>query len=131
MKYASITAALMLAAWIIISLAGLWGFDFSEGLYLKLSISFALIAGSVFAIAMIRTEYVTGDMQWAARTAVTITAAWTLITLGQLWTEGLDGMLYVKLTVTMLLVGGGCVAVSLLRRNYLASKKLKDGGYID
>ena len=48
MKYASIIAALMLAAWIIISLAGLWGFGFSEGLYLKLSISFALIAGSVF-----------------------------------------------------------------------------------
>ena len=43
----------------------------------------------------------------------------------------MDEGIYLKLTVTMLLIGGGILIVSIIKKEYKTDKKLKEDNFID
>ena len=56
---------------------------------------------------------------------------WVLLTMVVMWTEELDGALYVKLSVTMGIIVVATILIALALREYGSEKKLKDHNYLD
>ncbi|MDG1852683.1 MAG: hypothetical protein P8I97_00840 [Verrucomicrobiales bacterium] len=133
MKRSSITFTSLVAIWVVLSLAQLWGGPLSAEIYTKISLSFLLIGGTIFFCSLISNEHLTGDLRLASGVAIGSIIVWVMLSLAQLWSNSnaIDASLYLKLTITMLLIGGGILVVSIIRREYKSEKKLKKNNFID
>ena len=131
MKRSSIACASLLAVWIILSLLQLWGGVLSAEIYSKISFSFLLIGGAIFFCSLISNEHLIGDLRLAGGVAIGTIILWVIISLPQLWGNVMDEGIYLKLTVTMLLIGGGILIVSIIKKDYKTEKKLKEDNFID
>ena len=56
---------------------------------------------------------------------------WVILTMVVMWTDTLDGSMYVKLSVTMGIVVVATILIALALREYGSEKKLKDHNYLD
>ena len=56
---------------------------------------------------------------------------WVILTMVMMWTDALDGSMYVKLSVTMGIVVVATILIALALREYGSEKKLKDHNYLD
>ena len=131
MKKSSVVLASLFAIWIIISLVQLWA-NFPEFvIYSKVSFSFLLIGGSIFFSSLITNEHLVGDLRIASIVAIGSITLWAVLSLIQLWVDIIDESLYIKLTITMLLAGGGILIISMVRKSYTTEKKLRDNKFID
>lgn len=70
-------------------------------------------------------------MKLASYTSIIIVVSWTLLTLLQLWGAGVAWMLYIKITITMVVLGGGIVIAALIFREYGNEKKMKKDKFLD
>ena len=131
MKRSSIACASLLAIWVILSLLQLWGGVLSAEIYSKISFSFLLIGGAIFFCSLISNEHLIGDLCLAGGVAIGTIILWVIISLAQLWGPVMDAGIYLKLTVTMLLIGGGILIVSIIKKEYKTDKKLKEDNFID
>ena len=131
MKRSSIACASLLAIWVILSLLQLWGGVLSAEIYSKISFSFLLIGGAIFFCSLISNEHLIGDLRLAGGVAIGTIILWVIISLAQLWGPVMDAGIYLKLTVTMLLIGGGILIVSIIKKEYKTDKKLKEDNFID
>ena len=131
MKRSSIAFASLLAIWVILSLIQLWGGVLSAEIYKKISFSFLLIGGAIFFCSLISNEHLIGDLRLASGVAIGTIILWVIISLPQLWGNVMDAGIYLKLTVTMLLIGGGILIVSIIKKDYKTDKKLKEDNFID
>ena len=131
MKRSSIAFASLLAIWVILSLLQLWGGVLSAEIYSKISFSFLLIGGAIFFCSLISNEHLIGDLRLAGGVAIGTIILWVIISLAQLWGPVMDKSIYLKLTVTMVLIGGGILIVSIIKKEYKTDKKLKEDNFID
>lgn len=133
MKRSSIAFTSLLAIWIVLSLVQLWGESLSAEIYTKISFSFLLIGGTIFFCSLISNEHLIGDLRLASGVAIGTIIIWVILSLAQLWSNGnaIDAGLYLKLTITMLLIGGGILITSIIKREYKTEKKLKENNFID
>ena len=131
MKRSYIAFASLLAIWVILSLLQLWGGVLSAEIYSKISFSFLLIGGAIFFCSLISNEHLIGDLRLAGGVAIGTIILWVIISLAQLWGPVMDEGIYLKLTVTMLLIGGGILIVSIIKKEYKTDKKLKEDNFID
>jgi hypothetical protein len=133
MKKSSIAFTSLLAIWIVLSLVQLWGESLSAEIYTKISFSFLLIGGTIFFCSLISNEHLIGDLRLASGVAIGTIIVWVILSLAQLWSNGnaIDAGLYLKLTITMLLIGGGILITSIIKREYKTEKKLKENNFID
>ena len=56
---------------------------------------------------------------------------WVLLTMAMMWTDSIDGDIYIKLTITMGIVVVATILIALALREYGTEKKLKDHNYLD
>ncbi len=56
---------------------------------------------------------------------------WVILTMIVMWTDELDGTLYVKLSVTIGIVVVATILIALALSEYGTEKKLKDHNYLD
>jgi hypothetical protein len=70
-------------------------------------------------------------MKIGAIICLAIFVAWVIIALLQLWFDLLSGEIFWKLTLTAGALFVVVLGVSLVVREYIDEKKMKDGGYID
>jgi hypothetical protein len=70
-------------------------------------------------------------MKIASYTSIIIVVSWTVLTLLQLWGFGIEWGLYLKITITMALLGGGIVIAALIFREYGSEKKMKKEKFLD
>ena len=56
---------------------------------------------------------------------------WVILTMIVMWSDELDGTLYVKLSVTIGIVVVATILIALALREYGTEKKLKDHNYLD
>lgn len=70
-------------------------------------------------------------MRTGAFICLAIFVAWVLMALLQLWFDILSGVLFWKLTITAGALFVVVLGISLVYREYLEDKKLKDDGFID
>ena len=131
MKRSYIAFASLLAIWVILSLIQLWGGILSAEIYSKISFSFLLIGGAIFFCSLISNEHLIGDLRLAGGVVIGTIILWVIISLPQLWGPVMDEGIYLKLTVTMLLIGGGILIVSIIKKEYKTDKKLKEDNFID
>jgi len=70
-------------------------------------------------------------MKVASITTIIIIFIWVSITAAEIWFDVMSIEMYWKMTLTMALVGGGIILVSLVAKEYLGGKKMKEDKYID
>jgi hypothetical protein len=70
-------------------------------------------------------------MRTGAIICLSIFVLWVLIALLQLWFDLLSGEIFWKLTVTAGALFVVVLGISLVIREYIDEKKMKDDGYID
>lgn len=70
-------------------------------------------------------------MKLAAYTAIFLVVSWAILSVMQLWGDIFTEDMYWKITLTMLLIGGGIVIASLIAKEYLEDKQLKKDKFID
>ena len=131
MKKSSVVLASLFAIWIVISLVQLWADLPAFVIYSKISFSFLLIGGAIFFSSLITNEHLVGDLRIASIVAIGTISLWATLSLIQLWGHIIDESLYIKLTITMLLVGGGILIISMVRKSYTTEKKLRENNFID
>ena len=131
MKKSSVVLASLFAIWIVISLIQLWADLPAFVIYSKISFSFLLIGGAIFFSSLITNEHLVGDLRIASIVAIGTISLWATLSLIQLWGHIIDESLYIKLTITMLLVGGGILIISMVRKSYTTEKKLRENNFID
>lgn len=56
---------------------------------------------------------------------------WVLLTMLMMWTDVLESVIYVKLSITMAVVVVATILIALALREYGSEKKLKDHNYLD
>jgi len=56
---------------------------------------------------------------------------WVMLTMAMMWTNSIDGDIYIKLTITMGIVVVATILIALALREYGTEKKLKDHNYLD
>jgi hypothetical protein len=70
-------------------------------------------------------------MRTGAIICLVIFVTWVIIALLQLWFDLLSGEIFLKLTLTAGALFVVVLGVSLVVREYIDEKKMKDDGYID
>lgn len=70
-------------------------------------------------------------MRTGAIICLIIFVTWVLIALLQLWFDLFSGEIFLKLTITAGALFAVVLGVSLVVREYIEEKKMKDDGYID
>jgi hypothetical protein len=70
-------------------------------------------------------------MRTGAIICLVIFVTWVIVALMQLWFDLLSGDIFWKLTITAGALFIVVLGVSLVVREYIEDKKLKDDGYID
>jgi len=56
---------------------------------------------------------------------------WVIITMAMIWTDAIDGSMYIKLSITMGIVVVAAILIALALKEYGSEKKLKDHNYLD
>jgi len=56
---------------------------------------------------------------------------WVIITMVMMWTDAIDGSMYIKLSITMGIVVVAAILIALALKEYGSEKKLKDHNYLD
>jgi hypothetical protein len=70
-------------------------------------------------------------MRAGAIICLVIFVTWVIIALLQLWFDLLSGEIFLKLTITAGALFVVVLGISLVVREYIDEKKMKDDGYID
>jgi hypothetical protein len=70
-------------------------------------------------------------MRAGAIICLVIFITWVIIALLQLWFDLLSGEIFLKLTITAGALFVVVLGISLVVREYIDEKKMKDDGYID
>ena len=70
-------------------------------------------------------------MKIATMISVVLLVIWVIMTMVVMWTDALDGSMYVKLSVTMGIVVVASILIALALKEYGSEKKLKDHNYLD
>lgn len=70
-------------------------------------------------------------MKVAGIVGICLIVLWSLMALGQLWFQLLAGELFLKISLTMLLVGVATLLVALIRRGYAEDQQMRKDRYID
>jgi len=56
---------------------------------------------------------------------------WVIMTMAMMWTDAIDGSMYIKLSITMGIVVVATILIALALKEYGSEKKLKDHNYLD
>jgi len=56
---------------------------------------------------------------------------WVVMTMAMMWTDAIDGSMYIKLSITMGIVVVATILIALALKEYGSEKKLKDHNYLD
>ena len=70
-------------------------------------------------------------MKAAGITSIILIVLGTILFLLQMWFSCFDAEFFIKMMITLGVLLLASVAISLIRREYVNDKKLKDDGYID
>ena len=70
-------------------------------------------------------------MKIATIISTVLLVIWVILTMVVMWTDELDTVLYVKLSITMGIVVVTSILIALALREYGSEKKLKDHNYLD
>lgn len=70
-------------------------------------------------------------MKIATIISTVLLVIWVILTMVVMWTDALDGSMYVKLSVTMGIVVVATILIALALKEYGSEKKLKDHNYLD
>ena len=70
-------------------------------------------------------------MKIATIISTVLLVIWVIMTMLMMWTDALDGSMYVKLSITMGIVVVATILIALALREYGTEKKLKDHNYLD
>jgi multidrug efflux pump subunit AcrB len=70
-------------------------------------------------------------MKIATIVSTVLLVLWVLMTMAMMWTNSIDGDIYIKLTITMGIVVVATILIALALREYGTEKKLKDHNYLD
>lgn len=70
-------------------------------------------------------------MKLGVISALSIAVAWALVAIAQLWAKPLSADHFVKLSITAAILVVVIMVVTLVVRELMTEKKLKDDGYID
>lgn len=70
-------------------------------------------------------------MRLAAYAAAFLIVGWSLLTVAQLWLGVLSAQDYWKVTLTVLILGGGIVLASLIVREYQRDERMKKDKFLD
>ena len=70
-------------------------------------------------------------MKIATIISTVLLVIWVLMTMAMMWTNSIDGDIYIKLTITMGIVVVATILIALALREYGTEKKLKDHNYLD
>ena len=70
-------------------------------------------------------------MKLGVISALAVTVLWSLLALAQLWFAPLSAELFIRITVSAALIVAVIVGITLVLREYLSEKRLKDQGFID
>jgi multidrug efflux pump subunit AcrB len=70
-------------------------------------------------------------MKIATIISTVLLVLWVLMTMAMMWTNSIDGDIYIKLTITMGIVVVATILIALALREYGTEKKLKDHNYLD
>jgi len=70
-------------------------------------------------------------MKIATMISIVLLVIWVIMTMVMMWTDALDGSMYVKLSVTMGIVVVATILIALALKEYGSEKKLKDHNYLD
>jgi len=64
-------------------------------------------------------------------TIISTIVIWVIITMVMMWTDAIDGSMYIKLSITMGIVVVAAILIALALKEYGSEKKLKDHNYLD
>ena len=70
-------------------------------------------------------------MKIATIISTVLLVIWVLLTMAMMWTNSVDGEIYIKLTITMGIVVVATILIAMALREYGTEKKLKDHNYLD
>ena len=70
-------------------------------------------------------------MKIATIVSTVLLVIWVIMTMLMMWTDALDGSMYVKLSITMGIVVVATILIALALKEYGSEKKLKDHNYLD
>lgn len=70
-------------------------------------------------------------MKYGIMSALIISIVWVILALVQLWFNLIDPEVFIKLTISAVILVIIIVIVTLVIREYLSEKKLKKDGFID
>jgi len=70
-------------------------------------------------------------MKIATIISTVLLVIWVIITMFMMWTDAIDGSMYVKLSITMGIVVVATILIALALKEYGSEKKLKDHNYLD
>ena len=70
-------------------------------------------------------------MKIATIISTVLLVIWVIMTMLMMWTDAIDGSMYVKLSITMGIVVVATILIALALREYGTEKKLKDHNYLD
>lgn len=63
--------------------------------------------------------------------ALSIAVAWSLLAIAQLWVQPVSAEIFVKVSITAVILEAIILIVTLALREYLSERKLKEQGFID
>ncbi len=70
-------------------------------------------------------------MKLAAITGILLVVSWSALTVARIWGDIMSVEMYWKITLTMVLIGGGIIIAALIAREYLSEKQMKKDKFID
>ena len=70
-------------------------------------------------------------MKIATIISTVLLVIWVIMTMAMMWTDAIDGSMYVKLSITMGIVVVATILIALALKEYGSEKKLKDHNYLD
>ena len=70
-------------------------------------------------------------MKIATIISTVLLVIWVIMTMFMMWSDTIDGSIYVKLSITMGIVVVATILIALALREYGTEKKLKDHNYLD
>lgn len=71
------------------------------------------------------------NMKTAGIIGICLIVLWSLLALGQLWFPLISGELFLKISLTFVLIGVASVLIALIRRGYTEDQQMKRDRYID
>lgn len=70
-------------------------------------------------------------MKIATIISTVLLVIWVILTMVVMWTDALDGSMYLKLSITMGIVVVATILIALALREYGSEKNLKEHNYLD